>query len=188
MMIEKRKLAKDSTAGMLKQIGEFQSVPAEEIPDLDIPAKNLARRSLYIDQSPQAGEKRLVTLSNRDESGANIILDANIIREIKIQGERELVNRTLSALIKALEDLEGNPVIRVPNSLKKEDTPEKRLVEYKLKVKRSRHGLQDIFFILQGIEKEDIATEPPFKIEMEEGDFIAVNRTNMLSLITALKS
>ena len=185
---------------MLERIGELQSIPAEEAT-----IKNINKKSaLYIEYHyAQSGKIDSVTILNKDES------NEETTHEIRIEGKDGYVGRALVALIDALEALKsiedrieakmiqeaervqkerGVLVIRVPGSLSKEHTPEKRLPEYGLNVRRSRYDLQDIFFIIRGTEKEDTATEPPFKIEVGDSeDFIPVSRKNVQPLVKELK-
>ena len=120
---------------MLERIGELQGMIAEEML-----GKNLFKKyALYVDWSTSSGKIASVKISNRDETGAEII------HEITIDGKNGVINRALVALLQALgdsksiedeweskitEDIEklkeetGAPVIRVPVYLSKEDTHE----------------------------------------------------------------
>jgi hypothetical protein len=183
---------------MSKRIGEFQGAPVEEMSTANLREKY----ALCVDWIASSGKIASVRLSNKDKAGIKII------HEIRIEGKNGIVNRTLVALTQALETLKsmeerieseikedierkqketGILVIRVPGGLSKENTPEIRLSEYGLKVRRSRYDEQSIFFIVKGTEKEDTAIKPPFKIEIEgEGDFVSVSRGNIRPLVEEL--
>jgi hypothetical protein len=185
---------------MLKPIGDLQSIPAEEVTVENINHKY----ALYIDYHyAQSGKIDSLAILNKDEPSEKIA------HEIRIDGKDGYVGRALVALIDALETLKsiedeidakikqeaekiqnehGVPLIRVPGAFSKENTPEKRLPEYRLNVRRSRYDLQEIFFVIKGTEKEDTATKPPFKIEVNEnGDFVSVSRKNVQPLVKELK-
>jgi len=151
---------------------------------------------LHVDIIKQLDKIKFIKLSNRDEFGDKIK------HEISFDSRESAI--TLIDLIQALRDLklyedridsniaqeigqmqkEGKLLIRTPGAIRREDLPEK-IISDTLKVRRSRYDLQDIFFIIKGIEKEDTATIPPFKIEVE-GDFVSVSRENILPLVEEL--
>lgn len=183
---------------MLKHIGEMQRMITEEMS-----GKNRFKKyALYVDWGAPSGKIDFVKISNRDEEGREII------HEITIEGTNGIISRALVALSQALEKIksieeawesakkqeieklekgaEGH-VFYNPRLLSKEETPEFPLPEYGLKVRRSRYELEPIVFIVQGTEKEDTATEPPFRIEVEgEGDFVCISIENIQPLVDEL--
>lgn len=182
-------------------IGELQRIPAEESS-----INNLGQKySLHIEITKVNDTEALkiiycVKISNRDE------FSDEIVHEILIKGECEEINKKLKDLSIALQKMsfietridseiakkieqmqkEGKILVRSPGAISKEDLPHLSLPDG-LNVRRSRYDVQDIFFIIQGMEKEDTATEPPFKIEVEgEGDFVSLSRKNIDSFLSAL--
>lgn len=183
---------------MLKHIGEMQRMIVEESS-----GKNHYRKSaLYVDWSTISGRINSVKISNRDEEGREIN------HEITIEGTNGIISRALVALSQALEKIKsieeawesgtkqemakleketGSHVTYNPRLFSKEETPEFPLPEYGLKVRRSRYELEPIVFIVQGTEKEDTATEPPFRIEVEgEGGFVYISIVNIQPLVDEL--
>ena len=184
---------------MKRRIGQLQSIPAERVK-----TEGLELNALYTEFNILSGKLNSVTISNGTESGEKIT------HEIRIKGMDGYVCRALEGLIKILKEMksiedkidakmmqeaekiqneEGILVIRVPGFISKKDTPERRLQEYDIKVRRSRYDMQDVFFVVKGSEKEDIAIEPPFNIEVENGgDFIFVSKENLQPLIEELQA
>lgn len=185
------------------RIGELQRVPEERIKN-----EGFGEETLYVGSNLLSGNLNSVKISNRNESGDKIT------HEIGIEGKNGYVGRALVSLVQILgtmksmeEKMESETkqemervqkekgkvcVVFTPEILSKEQTPEKRLPEYDLKVRRSRfYDIRDIqatYFIVKGIEKEDIAIKPPLKIEVENGgDFVTVSKENLQPLIEELQ-
>jgi hypothetical protein len=183
------------------RIGELQRIPAEES------AKETLghRYSLHVDTNNVFDTETLkrfyfVKISNKDEFGDKTV------HEIAIEGESESINKKLTDLSEVLRRMnlienqmdseitqeikrmqkEGKTLVRTPGAISRDDLPQQSLPDG-LKVRRSRYEAQDIFFIIKGTEKEDAATEPPFKIEVERnGDFVSVSRENIMPLVEKL--
>jgi len=174
------------------RVGNFQRIPAEETT-----VENISKKyTLYAGSIIFPGKANFVSISNRDDSGEEVM------HEIWIEGNKAYVRRALVALDQALATLEsvenransdmkqemvraskeGKVAILVPGAISKKDLPEIPLPEYNLTVRRSRYDVQNLFFIIKGSEKEDIAIEPPFKIDVENGDFISVTEENLTAL------